>query len=292
MAVLQTTGTAQQSLAIAATVWQGFGNSQQALAAYTRSIGTGSAQQALAIYRQKIAQGTAQYNLSGWPTYQTKGTSQQAITVYQRKTGKGSAQNSLSVYQSWQAQGNQQYQLNAYANLQATGSTQYAILARQQFIGSGSAQWILDVTEKYYGYALNLSTGALSKFDDFEFNSLAGDLGADDTGIYTLTGTTNKGAAIPAFIETGSSDLGSDKQKRASDAYIALDGGACSLTLTTESSAQTYSFHSTTELKVVKQNLSLGAKGRFWKVKIANVAGSSTSIDKLELIVNELTRRV
>lgn len=291
-------GSSQYSLELAATVWQGAGSGEYALSAYRQRQGRGSAQHALPAFRSSQAKGSAQYTLSGWQLALGKGSAQYALTRFTTRQGKGSGQYQLTIYQVYQASGSARYQLDAYRLWQGYGNGQNALSAYVKLQASGSAQWLLNAGQAYYGYALNLTTGSLSKFDDFKFTSLAGLLGTDDEGIYALTGSTNNGAPINAFIETGTSDfkgvpgINHQQQKRVSDAYIAKSGGALKLTVTAENSEVAYDFRATDKLQTVKQNLAKGAKGRFWKLKLENVAGSEASMEAIELNVEVLSRKV
>ncbi len=284
------------------------GSSQHALNAYRQSLAQGSAQHllngwlqatckgsaqyALPVYQQSIAKGSAQYGLPGWLQAVGKGSSQHALNAYRQSLAQGSAQYGLAIYELLQAQGIAQYDLSAYTVFQAAGSAQHSLYIIVEQRATGSAQWLLDSATKYYGYALNLTTGALSKLDNFEFNSLAGNLGADADGIYTLTGISNNGVAIPAFIETGTNDFKDSHLKRFTDAYIAKEGSALTLTVTTDNCTVPYSFPSTSSLQTVKKNLARGAKGRFVKIKVENVAGSAGSIESIELNTETLSRKV
>jgi hypothetical protein len=272
--------------------------SQHALNAYKTSQFKGVSQHTLSRYVTSAFKGTSQHALAGWITYSFKGNYQNALEVFETSQFKSTSQHAILVYQTSAFKGTSQHALSVYATSQFSGSSLHSLNAYEQQQFQGNAQWILDAAQKYYGYALNLKTGALSKLDDFKFNSFSGNLGADENGIYTLTGTTNDGVAIPAFIETGTMDFKwIDKfqyanLKRIVDAYIAKSGGALKLTVTTENSSVVYNIASNSQLETVKANLARGAKGRYWKFKIENIAGSSFELDSLELNAEVIQRRV
>ena len=124
-------------------------------------------------------------------------------------------------------------------------------------------------------------------------------MGADDTGIYTLTGHLNDGAVIPAFIETGEMQFAVNPRTQQVenyltqliDSYIAQDGGPLLMTLTTETGVVKYKIRSTSELKTVQNDLALGSKGRYWKVRIENVLGSQATLDSVQFNVLQLPRK-
>ena len=187
---------------------------------------------------------------------------------------------------------NASYDVLAYENRVQYLGASYDIAAYQAKISYLQAYYDLLADVQYTGYALNLATGALSELQGFNFNSLAGNLGADSDGIYLIEGSTNNGAAIPAFIESGTSDLGDSHLKRFTDGYIAKEGGKLKLTVTTDNGSTPYIFDKTDQLKTVKQNLGRGAKGRFLKLKLEAIQGSSSSVDNIEINVEPLHRKV
>lgn len=147
--------------------------------------------------------------------------------------------------------------------------------------------------ERFYTWMINLTTNAVSKADNYSFNSIGPTLGADSTGIHALTGTTDNGTAISGFVESGKLDFGVTEKKRVVDAYLGMDGGAIDLTITDEKTgANRYRLAATTQLKTAKANLGRGANGRYWKFKLANVSGSVAKIDDVELNIDKLTRKI
>src|SRR5690606_5732595 len=105
--------------------------------------------------------------------------------------------------------------------------------------GAIDGQFALNAYAKLYAWAMNLETGAMSKYDDFDFYALSGDMGADGAGLYRLSGTTDNGTAIPDFVQTGKLDFGKSELKRVIDYYQGVDGGPFDLTVTTETGTST-----------------------------------------------------
>jgi hypothetical protein len=263
------------------------------LQAYAPSIGYLECVADLLAYKKLVHYLSVNYDLSAYQRALSYLDATFDLLAYQRFIKTLDVSYDLTAYQALTSTYlDASYALNAYTPVIQALDVTFDLITYQAAVKHLDVTYDLLVTLAYYGYALNLKTGALSKFDNFKFNSLSGDMGADENGIYTLTGTTDDGTPIPAFIETGTHNLGSDYLKRVSDAYIALNGGGVTLTLFTDNGTQSYVFGGTSQLKTVKRNLSLKAKGRFWKAKLANVEGSSTRIDGLDLIVDNLSRKV
>jgi len=108
-----------------------------------------------------------------------------------------------------------------------------------------------------------------------------------------LSGDTDNGTAINGFIQSGLLDFGAPNKKRCTDAYVGVDGGNLILSVDAEDTGPiAYSLRNTTQMKTVKAPLALGAGGRYWKYRLANVAGSKAVVDELEVIVVNRQRRV
>lgn len=169
----------------------------------------------------------------------------------------------------------------------------YAINTFTAQTGYLDATYDFLANEVFYGYAINLNTFAVSKWEGLSFNSLSGSLGVDSTGIHTLSGTTDNGTAISAFIETGRLDFGDHYLKRIPDAWLGVKGGKLKLTVTDEKTgANPYTIPATTQMKTSKANLGRGCKGKYWKFKLENVAGSSAVVDDIVLNLEKLSRKI
>lgn len=268
--------TSQSALATY-TTHQGSFSSQSALNAYVTLQAEFASQSALNAYIPMSVGFNSQSSLPVYANYDFAFTSQSALSVYSELIGLFGSQSAIAVYTDTIAAFTSQSALNAYVAQYATFTSQSA----------------LDATERFYTWMINLQTGAVSKADNYRFNSLSGNMGADSTGIHTLTGTTDNGVAINGFVETGRIDFGVTERKRVVDAYIGVEGGALDLTITDErTGSNRYRLAATTQLKTAKANLGRGASGRYWKFKIANVAGSVAKVDDVEINVDKLTRKV
>lgn len=157
---------------------------------------------------------------------------------------------------------------------------------------------LLDATDQFYGWAINLKTNAVSKYDNYNFYSFTGDKGADNSGIHLLDGTTDNGTSISGYIETGKMDFDDPAahiegmvKKRVTDVFVGMEGAKVDVTLTAGATTTTYRSRATTRLDNVKIDVGRGAEDRYWKMKIANVNGGQTTIDNVELIVRPSRRR-
>ena len=261
---------AQQSLTYSA---------QYALACYQRFNTRYSAQWVLdsTLYKQWFTVSSAQWELATWKNYSVKYAAQWNLPAYVNFNTRYSAQYGLSVFTPYTASYGAQWSLNTY----------------QQASVVYSAQWLLDTYEQYYGWAINLNTQAISKFEGaFNINSLDGNLGTDSNGIYILEGDTDNGIAINGFVESGKLDFGENRLKTPVYAYLDVEGGPVTLNVETEDASIDYAFDQTTELESIRERLAMGVESRHIKVKLSNVAGSNAVIDGIDLLINVLPRSV
>lgn len=162
------------------------------------------------------------------------------------------------------------------------------------FYGSGgtsnplaNADWLADETyPESSGWALNLTTGAVSKYESLSINNLNNGYVSSGTGIAQF-GADQGGSG---YVTTGKTDFGSSKQKRVSDAFLGIDGGKCTLTVIADNATVAYETRATTKLETVKTNLAKGAKGRYWQFKIANKTNTTAIVSELEPVVVETPR--
>jgi hypothetical protein len=140
------------------------------------------------------------------------------------------------------------------------------------------------------GWAINLTTNAVSKYEGYNFTNLSNGYACGTDGISSLSGNADNGAAINGFVQTGKTDF--TNLARVTDAYLSVDGGKLALTATTDNGWVTYKTRMTTELETLKVNMAHGAKGRYWQFKIANSSGSRVVLTDIDLTVQILNRRV
>ncbi|MGZ4972502.1 MAG: hypothetical protein ACXWDN_07065 [Limisphaerales bacterium] len=267
--------------------------SQSALATYTAYQSAFTSQSALNAYVTLQAQFVAQSALNAYEPMSVSFNSQNALAVYTDYNAAFTSQSALSVYRDLVGEFNSQSAIAVYTDTIAAFTSQSALNAYVAQYATFTSQSALNANEKFYTWMINLTTGAVSKADNYSFNSLSGSMGADSTGIHSLTGTTDNGVAINGFVESGKLDFGVTERKRMVDAYVGVEGGSLNLTVTDERTGDnTYKLAATTQLKTAKANLGRGAVGRYWKVKIANVAGSPAKVDDIELNIEKLTRKI
>lgn len=156
------------------------------------------------------------------------------------------------------------------------------------------------LTETVSVFAMNTKNGALTNYDNFNFNSMTrfngAELMANDSGIFAITGNLDESAIIEAYARTGITDFGTPNHKRVEYAYIGYrSDGEMRLKLIVDE-------HHEYEYQVYPRNyddihgnrlkLGRGAKGTYWQIEIGNVDGSNIEGDFLQLMAEPLSRKV
>lgn len=143
-------------------------------------------------------------------------------------------------------------------------------------------------------WVTNTETASSVWYDNFDFESIAQTpdkvlaVGAD--GLYELTGETDAGDAITAYLKTGFTDFAIATVKRVENLYFGYtSSGQLAVTLEVLDSnqgAQAYNLEARTATAPRTSRVvpGKGMWGRYWRIKIANVAGvdfivHSTTVD-------------
>jgi hypothetical protein len=267
-------------------------NSQYDILAYSDKLIDLIGQYDLNAYAEKLFSINGQYDVASYKSYQTALNSEYDLLAYQNLNSYIDAQYSLKHYIAVTTYVQGEYDLGAYKTAIITVDAQYGLSAFQQIISYLQAEYNILANEAFYGWIMNLDTKAVSRYEGFSFNSLDGQFGAMSDGIYQLSGTTNNGTAIDAFIQTGRFDFGSQFQKRVEYAYLATkSSGDVQLSMTANGSTIDYTVSPDTEMNTVKKKLALGPKDRYWQAKISNMEGSTFELYSVELLESIQSRR-
>jgi len=126
-------------------------------------------------------------------------------------------------------------------------------------------------------YVLNTPKFHPSMYSGFSFNSYCvfegRAYGANDTGIYELTGTTDAGSTIHTGAILHETDFGSPNQKRFRRGYLGITGTAPVMVFEDENGRRE-AYTIDTEGKVVASS---DLKGKSWKLSIADFDELSTT---------------
>jgi len=142
---------------------------------------------------------------------------------------------------------------------------------------------------------------ATTQRTNFGFNSyieLAGSYyGLSSSGVFTLGGSTDDGAAISAYFKTGTTNLGSSKPMRAGYCYFTMEAdGAVYLKVTPNKDTtltETFNFTPTTDkFHTHREKLGKGLRAGTFGFEFGNTAGSDFSVYMIEAAFQSLSRRL
>lgn len=145
-------------------------------------------------------------------------------------------------------------------------------------------------------WVMNTRTGAVSEYEDFEFNSFArvGNkyIGASDAGLYELLGDTDEGANIVPRIRSGYLQFGGTRLSRLAAAYIAVRGeGQHILRIFTSEGAQYDYLIDARDGRMTKVHMGKGQRARSFSFELVG-AGQDFDLDLLEFVPIVVKRRV
>jgi len=139
----------------------------------------------------------------------------------------------------------------------------------------------------------------MTQYTNFAFNSYArlngAALGANDSGIYVLTGTDDAGTAIAARARTGVTDFGVSNLKRVIEAYFGIrnDGAMVVKTITDEGKERWYEMRQTNAgIHRSRCKLGRGVQANYWQFELLNKDGDDFELDSISLTPIVLTRKL
>ena len=188
--------------------------------------------------------------------------------------------------------------LGADGYFDAAGS---ATITLPLFLLNGSMHSVAVTAPAFTSLTLNTRNKAVTTYTNSGFNSYASfagmTLAASSTGIVALTGDTDDGNAIAAYLLSGVSDFDSETNKRVLAGYVGYRaGGVMDLTLITDQHHE-YIYRleprqDAADLHTARVKTGRGVDGRYWQWKLANRAGAAFEISSVTLEAEILKRRV
>ena len=153
--------------------------------------------------------------------------------------------------------------------------------------------------EVYVGWAMNSAHFGVTKYVNYGFNSFANysgvSLGANASGIFELTGTSDNGTDIDARIKFGITDFNIPAQKRVHEAFLGIrnDGSMILKTYINENTERWYELRQidegihTTRIKLGGR----GVKSNYWQFELLNKDGADFELDNIQMTPIVLTRK-
>lgn len=149
-----------------------------------------------------------------------------------------------------------------------------------------------------YTFVINTMSKGITTYQNFNFNSLYGDMAASDDGIYQLVGDDDDGNIIESSFKTALMDFGSSLHKQVPYAYIGFSSSG-ELVLKAISNQDGVKKERWYQCKpsrdadaVSRVQLGRGVKAKYWQFELANVDGADFDIESIELMPLSLKRRI
>lgn len=154
------------------------------------------------------------------------------------------------------------------------------------------------VAAEYESYAINLSTGAVTRYTNYPFDNILrfGNrfFGVRANGLFELVGNTDNGDPIEAVMTTFMTNFGSDNLKRVKWLYFfgRMDEGMNVTFTPDEGVGYTYQTSGVSDGTIRMHRARPGGKitGTYYGFTMSNVNGSKFHIDRVEAIVDSTTR--
>lgn len=153
-------------------------------------------------------------------------------------------------------------------------------------------------SDAYTGWCMNTRTFAVTTYGNFDFTSMiemGGTLvGANEEGLFELSGGDDAGIPIPAHIRTGALDFDTSREKRVTEAWIGSrrDGELVLKTVTNRQVERWYSLkRRKAGLNDQRVTMHKGVRANYWEFELHNVEGSDFELDHIRLTPLILKRR-
>jgi hypothetical protein len=187
----------------------------------------------------------------------------------------------------------------AFAGPEAEFTARMGIIATLAAeLGELESYLVIEVGDSgtYKIVSVNLSNGAVTEYETYNFNSLVEwngrYYGADATGIFLLEGDDDADDPIDAFFTTGITDHGTGEVKNVSDAYLSGAFAKAVFSLLMDDGATEYAYDVTGGgFDSHKVQTGRGVKSRYFQYKVANKDGGELEVDEIDVITTALGRR-
>ena len=199
-----------------------------------------------------------------------------------------------SAFQGFVASGRSSIEIDTagsgFTGIVGTGTTSV------RFTASGSG--ILTITGTgYLCMVINTKTGAVSEYDNYDFNSFCEfngvSLGCRADGIYELDGADDDGTDIDAYVKWGFLDPNLPTASRLDSGFLVGEATGdikvttiCDEDQSCEDILQHLNSRRDHPVKIAR-----GFKGRLYEVKIENIDGAGFTLNSYRVLARELTKQ-
>lgn len=151
------------------------------------------------------------------------------------------------------------------------------------------------VRQEMLQYATNIATGAVSRYQGYEFKGFArtgmDTFGWKADGVYRLGGESDDGAMIQAAIELAANDFGKANHKRLDSMLIGANTDGKLFVKITDDHGVSTTHPVQVRGSEVRSLLPKGRSSRFWRAQILIEDATYASIDNIEWVLGAVGRR-
>lgn len=151
------------------------------------------------------------------------------------------------------------------------------------------------VRQEMLQYATNIATGAVSRYQGYEFKGFArtgmDTFGWKADGVYRLGGEDDDGAMIQAAIELAANDFGLTNHKRLDSLLIGASTDGMLFVKITDDHGVSTTHPVQVRGSEARSPLPKGRSSRFWRAQIIIEDATYASIDNIEWVVGATGRR-
>jgi hypothetical protein len=150
-------------------------------------------------------------------------------------------------------------------------------------------------------WVMNTEGLSIAPYSNFGFHSLAAHankvFAVSPAGIYELTGETDDGRKIEAYVKGGFNDFGSPQRKRASDLYLSYTGGRLQAAIETYDGPKTVYNYPIEEREASaprnnRMKVGRGLVSRYWRTEVRNLTGATFKVYEIGLNTVTSKRRL
>lgn len=154
--------------------------------------------------------------------------------------------------------------------------------------------------ETFPAWAVNLSSFAPTRYENYNFNSFAKigglDLAASTDGLYELGGDDDDGTQIDASIMLGRDQRGSGQVKRSRRVYLHGTSGDKLEVRVVDEAGEIHAYKTELSLSdtvgVQRVVLGRGLTANYWQLEVRNTNGGDFAIEQIEIVSMHTDRKV
>lgn len=148
-------------------------------------------------------------------------------------------------------------------------------------------------------YAINLTTGATTRYEGFDFNSMCRGhdgkfYGLTATGLFELTGDLDDTALIEAMVGFGKQDFGSSNRNRLTHAYLGV-ASSTEMMLRIQREGEYFEYPARSSSETLMQHrvdLGRGLEANWFGIECYALRGGSFTLADMDIPAIKLKRKI